>query len=218
MIATGRTRRSGLLVLPLALGVTLAGCTDDEATPSPEPPTDDNAAATASHPTDGWFCRLIDEDLVDLATGGRSAEATQRLVRNDGVEFNCVVEVPGSGGEPELALTLQVVAGEEATISGLRETVNAIEGVGPGPEYLGETYFAPGMATAFYPCGTVPGNSMVEPADFAFAVIAHLPEGQELVDELEPPLNRYAREMDQTVGCDPLSARTGDDASSTTAP
>lgn len=207
-----KTPRPALaLSLALVAGLALSACSDD--TPSTPTGGGDTDGATSTenalplHPTDGWWCQYMDKKLVDAATGGRSAEATQVVVSNDGHQFRCEVQLPATSGDPEVAIALDVIADDAAAVADARAKAQALAGVVPGPTYLGESYVAPGYAVALVPCGLVPGNARNSvKVPWALTISAPLEPGQTVTDELTTPLNYYLKALDQSVGCSPKQA------------
>lgn len=210
------------LALTAALALALSACTSEDPTTDRDggsAPT--TAGPEGAVPTSGWWCGLIEQETVETATGGRSAEAREVIRVNDGERYRCDVLLPtGEGDTTELALTLEVVAGDEDRATRAREEVLAMDGVEAGPDYLGESYQAPGMVVGIMPCGA-PVGSEQQGSQVTWTFLAHalLPEGEQVTDLLARPLNRQAREVDMQVGCAPSRAQEPMlDGSATTAP
>lgn len=174
---------------------------------SPTSPTGGDSGTAASGPASGWWCAYIKQDIVEAATGGRTAEAEEALRTNDGTTYLCEVTVPGSDGE-DVALALSVTANSEQAAAAAREEVTGQPGVAEGPTYLGESYVAPGLTVAIIPCGAPPASPEAGTrVPWTFRLAAPLEAGSALTDELTAPINRYVQVIDQTVGCSPKEAQ-----------
>lgn len=194
--------------LTLVLAATATACTSgDDAEPEPSGSTPELEGAV---PTTGWWCRLIDEEIVDAATDGRTDEAREVLRRNDDSGFTCEIVLPtGEGQETEPVLSLTIDVDDAGAVQEARAEADA-DGAVAGPDYLGESTVRPGRAVAVIPCGTPPGSPQ------AGATVAHVlsleaftPGGLELTDLLAEPVRRSVVELDQGVGCQP-STRAAD--------
>lgn len=66
------------LALTAALSLALSACTSEEpATDQDGESAPTTAAPEGAVPTSGWWCGLIEQETVETATGGRSAEARE---------------------------------------------------------------------------------------------------------------------------------------------
>jgi len=195
----------------------LVGCSSD---PDETTLDDDRTSATAdlegSIPTSGWWCRLIEEEIVEAATDGRGEEAREVLRQSDQDGWRCEVVLPVDGGpETETVLSLAVVSNAVEESEQWRTEATAADAA-PGPDYLGESYVYPGTVVALVPCGApVASPEAGTLVPYAVSLVAGPPAGQQLTDELVAPVRRAVVELDQGTGCAPSRAGT-DDATSPT--
>ncbi|GAA1138890.1 hypothetical protein [Ornithinicoccus hortensis] len=221
-----RIARHALTALTLgALALGLGACSGDDAG------TDDDATSTAaadglegSIPTSGWWCRMIKEDSVAVATDGRQAEAREVLRQNDESGHLCEVVLPveEDSTETETVMAFQIQADAEDAAEQIRSEMAGRDDAEPGPDYLGESYVVPGAAYAIVPCGAPVGSpDEGQQVPYVLSVTTTTEAGKELTDALTEPLRRSLIELDQSVKCSPKAAHeevVGDDAGATTAP
>lgn len=199
----------------LALTACTSGAQDGDAATTTAPTME------GAVPTTGWWCGLIEEDVVSAVTDGRTGEAREVLRVNDGSTYHCDVVLPtGEGLQTEVVLSMLVTADDETGAERLRQELEGVDEVAPGPDYLGESYLAPGLAVAIMPCGApLDAENAGEPVPWTYVVRAAEGRGQGLDEELTGPINRQVRQVDSAVGCSPSEAvRPGDDAAGTTTP
>lgn len=213
-----RRTTTAAVSLALLLTTALAACSsseDEEAAPSSptaeEPP--------GEIPSSGWWCRLIKQDAVDAASGGRSAEARQVTVTDEADHWACEVWVPDEDGEPETVLTLSVQGNAAAEADEALGEVQGLEGAEPGPDHLGVSYFAPTLGVSVIPCFGPPETPESD-TEVPYLLMSRAPLDTEgaATELLQEPLTRLARELDQGYGCSPSKINPRDDASTTTAP
>lgn len=217
-----RTARHPVVALTLTtLMLGLAACSGDDTE------TDDTAPSTAGDglegaiPTSGWWCRVIKEESVAVATDGRQAQAREVLRQNDEAGHLCEVVLPVEEGSSEtetiMAFQIQSDAGEAA--EQIRAEMADREDVAPGPDYLGESYIVPGAAYAIVPCGApVDSPKAGQDVPYVLSMTTTTEAGKALTEELAEPLRRSLIDLDQTVKCNPKAADAGDDSETTTAP
>lgn len=212
-------RRSTLaLSLVLLASGALSACTsgtEPEENTTTAGPTGD--AATTQNPN--WFCRLIDKATVDAATGGRSAEAYEVEVMNEEDEFQCDVVVPAEGEGTETAMSMSMHRNIPNLADELLAEVKAIDNAAPGPEHLGVSYVADGLAVSVVPCSTeLMGGEDLPQVPYVFVLRAQLDEEGAATDLLANNLTRLVRETDQNYGCSPSKIHENDESVQTEAP
>lgn len=223
-------QRRPLAILSLmALALTpLAACTsgdeDDNSTTTTDSASQSEQASQpgeAARPEDsGWFCRLIEDDAVDLATGGRADEALEQEALSTEDEYQCDVVVPTDGGGTEVAMSLSMHRNIPGLADEVLAEVKAIEGVQPGPDRLGVSYIADTLAVSIVPC-KAEGNADKDSPEVPYVFLLRAPMDTEgaATDMLDDTLNRLVREMDQGYGCSPSKIHENTDgADSTEAP
>lgn len=212
-----RTTTAGL-ALVLLLGTTLAGCTsgdEDEAVSSP--PGEEELEGEI--PASGWWCRLIKEDTVEAATGGRSDEARELTVVDEEDHWSCEVLLPTDDGGTETALVLSVQGNAADEADAALGEVQSLAGVERGPEHLGLSYVADTLAVTVLPCLGRPGTPEADiEVPYVVSLRAPLNTAGEATDLLVPPLSRMVREMDQGYGCSPSKISAPEDVEETGAP
>jgi hypothetical protein len=189
--------------------VLLTACTsesgsdgDDVATLSS--PAEPEGAGTPS--ANGWYCALINEELVDTATGGRLEDAREAIVANDDVSWVCEVNQV-TGSTYDTVLRLSVFPGDQEQTEVLRAELSEAEGMVRGPEYLGEAYLTPGRAAALMSCNLPERSGEAGgPGPYAFLIEGLSGPAEELTEELRSPLRRLVTQIDQSVGCFPADA------------
>ena len=215
-------RTTAALSLVLLAAATLAGCTSDadseqESTTTAAPTTEGAAPADPD-----WFCRLIDSEIVDAATGGRAAEAREVAAVDELNEFRCDVVLPTTGTETEVALSLSIHRNVPGEADARLAEVKALEGATPGPEQLGVSYIANTLAVSVVPCKDLAatGQAQEEMAEvpYVFTLRTQLDTEGAANALTHKPLTRMVREMDQSVGCSPSKIHEPDDAATTQAP
>lgn len=212
-----RRTTTAAVSLALLLTTALAGCSSGEEDAAPSSPTAEEPPGEI--PSSDWWCRLIKKETVDAATGGRSAEARHVTVTDEADHWACEVWVPDEDGEAETALVFSVQGNAADEADEALGEVQSLEGVEPGPEHLGLSYFAPTMAVSVIPCFGRPETPEAETeVPYVLMLRAPLDTAGEATDLLDKPLTRLAREMDQGYGCSPSKISARDDASTTTAP
>lgn len=198
------------LSLAVLVAAGLLGCTsgteDDQQTSDAAPTTE---GAAPEH--EGWFCRLIRDDAVDAATGGRADVAREAEALSTEDEFQCDVLVPTEDGGSEVAMSLSM----HRNIPGLADErlaeVMALDGVVPGPEHLGVSYVADTLAVSVVPCQPRPrGEDEQAEVPYVFVMRAQLDTEGAATDMLDDSLTRLVREMDQAYGCSPSKIRPRD--------
>lgn len=219
-------QRRPLAVLSLAVLalVPVAGCTSgdqDEPTTTAGPTTE---GAAPEH--EGWFCRLIEDDAVNAATGGRAdvAREVEALATED--EFQCDVLVPTEDGGSEVAMSLSMHRNIPDLADELLAEVMALEGAVAGPEHLGVSYIANTLAVSVVPCNPRGVGQDEAEVPYVFVMRAQLDTEGNATDMLDDSLTRLVRETDQNYGCspskihprDPGAVTPGDDGGSTTSP
>lgn len=217
-----RTARHAVVALTLiTLVFGLGACSGDDADPDGSGSTvaaDDELEG--SIPTSGWWCRLIEEESVTVATDGRQEEAREVLRQNDEEGHLCEVVLPVEDGSSEIEtiMTFQIQADAEEAADEVRAELEAREDVEPGPDFLGESYVMPGAAYMIVPCGAPVGSANAgQQVPYIVSMTTATEAGAALTEELTEPLRRSLIELDQSVQCSPEPA-DGDDAGTTTAP
>ena len=211
-----RTTTAALSLILLA-GTALSGCTSGD----PEEVTASNSstADAGGASDDGWFCRLIRKDVLDAATDGRSAEATEVDSINEQDIYQCDVLLPTEDGGTEVAMSLSMHRNVPGEADARLAEVKAIEGAEPGPDHLGVSYSADTLAVSVVPCKASPGAPEGSPeVPIVFTIRAPLDTDGAATKMLDQSLTRMVREMDQGVGCSPSKIHDSDEASATTAP
>ncbi|MCK0113707.1 hypothetical protein MWU75_16285 [Ornithinimicrobium sp. F0845] len=219
-------QRRPLAVLSLAVltAAALAGCTSgdsDEQTTTAGPTTE---GAAPEH--EGWFCRLIEDDAVNAATGGRADVAREVEALSTEDEFQCDVLVPTEDGGSEVAMSLSMHRNIPGLADELLGEVMGIEGAVAGPEHLGVSYIADTLAVSVVPCNPRGVEQDDAEIPYVFVMRAQLDTEGNATDMLDDSLTRLVRETDQNYGCspskihpkDPGATAPADDAGVTTAP
>ena len=187
----------------------LAGCTSDSGSDStdvatPSSPAEPEAAGTPSE--NGWYCALIDDELVTTATGGDLEDAREAMVSNDDTAWVCEVNQV-SGATYETVLRLSVYPGNQEQTDALRAELSGAQGMERGPEYLGEAYFVPGKGVALMSCNLPEREGEAGgPGPYAFVIEGLSEPAAELTEELRSPLRRLVTQIDGSVGCYPGDA------------
>lgn len=218
-----RTARHAVVALTLGtLTLGLVACSGDDAD------TDDTSTATGdelegSIPTSGWWCRVIEEEVVSTATDGREAEAREVIRQNDAEGHLCEVVLPVDDGstETETVMAFQIQADADEAAEQVRSEMAGRDDVEPGPDYLGESYIVPGGAYAIVPCGApVDSPNEGQQVPYVLSMTTSTEAGQSMTTDLAEPLRRTLIELDETVTCSPKAAEDEvvDDAESTSAP
>ncbi len=200
-------RTTAALSLVLLASVALTGCTsggngdeDEETTTSDSAPTTEGAIPKDPE----WFCRLIAKEAVDAATDGRSAEAREVEALNTENEYQCDVVLPTEDGGTEVAMSLSMHRNIPNLADERLAEVKAIDGVAPGPDYLGVSYIADTMAVSVVPCKPDANvGDEVPPVPYVFVLRAQLDTEGKATPMLHSPLNRLVQEMDAAYGCSP---------------
>ncbi|WP_109473433.1 hypothetical protein [Ornithinimicrobium cavernae] len=213
-------RTPAALSLLLLTTTALAACTSgdedtDETATSSDAPT--NEAAAPQDPD--WFCRLIEKEAVDAATGGRSDEAleVESLATKD--EYRCDVVVPTDSGDTEVAMSLSMHRNIPNLADERLAEVKALEGVVPGPEHLGVSYIADTLAVSVVPCKPEANRSPDTPeVPYVFVVRAQLDTQGAATEMLPESLTRLVKEMDMAYGCSPSKVSETDQESRTGSP
>lgn len=215
-------RTTATLSLVLLAAATLAGCTSES---DKEQESTSNASATTegAAPADpDWFCRLIDAEIVDAATGGRAAEAREVQAVDELNEYRCDVVLPTTGDETEVALSLSIQRNASAEADAVLAEVKALDGATPGPEHLGVSYIANTLAVAVIPCKDIAAAGQVQEempeVPYVFTLRTQLDTEGAANELTDKPLTRMAREMDQSVGCSPSKIHENDESGATQAP
>ena len=212
---------TALIAVACLLG--LAGCNGNGS--SGEDTGPDESAMTSpllegAVPSGDWWCGLIDREIVEVATDGRTEEAREVLRQNDEEGYLCEVVLPVDGGPgTESVLALAVQINDEAAADAARQEAESAPGAGPGPDYLGESFVMPGHTVSIVPCGAPVGTAEEgSEVPYVFSLRASSESGGQLTDELVDPVRRSLVQVDQTVGCSPSTADGSDDSSATSAP
>ncbi len=212
---------TALIAVACLLG--LAGCNGNGS--SGEDTGPDESAMTSpllegAVPSGDWWCRLIEREIVEVATDGRTEEAREVLRQNDEEGYLCEVVLPVDGGPgTESVLALAVQINDEGAADAARQEAEAAPEAQPGPDYLGESFVMPGRTVSIVPC-KAPVGSAAEGSEVPFVISlrATSESGGQLTDELIDPVRRSLVEVDQGVGCSPSTADNSDDSSATSAP
>ncbi len=217
------SRSTTLIAVACLLG--LAGCngngsSGDDTGPDQSTRTSAAPDLEGAVPSGDWWCRLIDREIVEVATDGRTEEAREVLRQNDEEGYLCEVVLPVDGGpgtEPVLALAVQI--NDEGAADAARQEAEAAPEAQPGPDYLGESFVMPGRTVSIVSC-KAPVGSAAEGSEVPFVISlrATSESGGQLTDELIDPVRRSLVEVDQGVGCSPSTADNSDDSSATSAP
>lgn len=210
-------RTTATLALALLAATALAGCTSGEDDPEPSTAAPTTEGAAPANPN--WFCRLIESETVDLATGGRAEQAREMEVLSTEDEYQCDVIVPGEDGEAEVAMSLSTHRNVPGLADELLGEVQGLEGVVEGPDHLGVSYVADTLAVSVVPCKPEPnGDKNAPEVPYVFMLRAQLDADGAATESLVEPLTRMVREMDQSYGCSPSKIHPVDQDSQTGAP
>ncbi len=189
------------LALSLTVLTSMAACTSGDGSAEPEQA---EQTLEGSVPESGWWCRVIERDLVESVAGDRTEQAREVLRQNDTDGFHCEVTVPDEEGGARTALTLAVAIDDQARAEELRAAAEEA-GAEPGPDHLGESYVWPEGAVAIVPCAA-PADHVRddEQVTYVFSLLAEEPVDRP--EELADPVRRSLIEADRAVGCSPSEA------------
>jgi hypothetical protein len=188
----------------------LAACTSegpDTAEPDVVTLTSAPGPAEAGTASDtGWYCALIEEELVATATNGALDRARESMVSNDDDAWVCEVNLV-AGDSYETVLRLSVYPNGQEETDAFRAELADAEGMERGPAFLGESYVVPGRTVALMQCNLPelegqPGG----PGPYAFQIEGLSGPAAELTEELRSPVRRLVTQIDQSVGCFPTQA------------
>lgn len=203
---TPRAPRSLALALTLTTMTGLTACTSDDGAEEPE---EAEQTLEGSVPETGWWCRVIERELVEAVAGDRTDEAREVLRQNDTDGFHCEVTVPDDDGRARTVLTLAVAINDEARAEELRAAAEEA-GAEPGPDHLGESYVWPEGTVSIVPCAAPAEHVRAdEEVTYVFSLLAEEPV--ELTEEMVDPVRRSLIEADRAVGCRPSEAGQPDE-------
>ncbi len=187
----------------------LAGCTSETGSDSSDVATLSSPAApeAAGTPSEnGWYCALIDEELVNTATGGDPEDAREAMVSNDDTAWVCEVNQV-TGATYETVLRLAVYPGSQERTDELRADLSGAPGMERGPEHLGEAYIVPGKGVALMSCNLPEREGETGgPGPYVFVIEGLSGPAAELTEDLRSPLRRLVTQIDGSVGCYPGEA------------